>query len=130
MAVWNAVFLHEFLDGNPANRRALPGELTVLPNGPGVEPTPDPEDRGFRIASGRALRDQFQGTLANVIGVALSRDLVVSAQVGFEYLRGLSLGGGAVQLVMPNAWAVQGRAHFIFMVGAASMDCTLRVVPS
>ena len=53
MAVWNSVFLHEFLDGNPANLRALPGHLTVLPNGPVVLPTPDP-------AKAEALRKQIE----------------------------------------------------------------------
>jgi hypothetical protein len=130
MAVWNSVFLHEFLDGNPANLRALPGNLTVLPNGPVVEPTPDPADRGFRVAPGRVLGYQFQGALANVIGVDLSVDLMLSAEAAFENLTVLSLGGGAVTLVMPNVDAPGGRAGFRFMVDGAGMDFTLRFVPS
>jgi hypothetical protein len=136
MAVWNSVFLHEFLDGNPANLRAIPGTLTILPNGPVVEPTPDPQNRGFRVSPGRELRYQFQGALANVIGVDLSVDLVLSAQAAFEYLTVMSLGGGAVTLVMVNAEPtfsgnnVVFRVRVRFTVAGETMDFSLRVVPS
>src|SRR5262245_3071102 len=129
MAVWNSVFLHEFLDGNPANLRALPGDLTVLPYGPVVEPTPDPQNRGFVVAPGRVLGYQFQGALANVIGVDLSVDLVLSADVAFQDLTVVSLGGGAVTLVMPNVSANQGHAGFRFTVDGQGMDFTLGFVP-
>jgi hypothetical protein len=136
MAVWNSVFLHEFLDGNPANLRALPGDLIVLPNGPVVEPTPDPADRGFRVSPGHVLGYQFQGALANIIGVDLSVDLVMSAQAAFEYLTVVSLGGGAVTLMILNVEFVpvgpnnEGRANFRFTVAGETMDFTLRFVPS
>jgi hypothetical protein len=130
MAVWNSVFLHEFLDGNPANLRALPGHLTVLPNGPVVLPTPDPANRGFRVAPGCVLGYQFQGALANVIAVDLSVDLVLTADAAFQDLTVLSLGGGAVTLVMPSVDAPGGRAGFRLTVDGASMDFTLRFVPS
>jgi hypothetical protein len=130
MAVWNSVFLHEFLDGNPANLRALPGDLTVLPYGPVVQPTPDPQNRGFLVALGRELRYQFQGALANVIGVDLSVDLVLSADAAFQDLTVLSLGGGAVRLVMPSVDTVESRAGFRLTVDGASMDFTLDYVPS
>jgi hypothetical protein len=129
MAVWNSVFLHEFLDGNPANFRALPGNLTVLPDGPVVQPTPDPADRGFRVSPGRVLGYQFQGALANVIGVDLSVDLVLAADAAFQDLTVLSLGGGAVTLMMPGVDVIENRAGFRFTVGGQGMDFALRYVP-
>lgn len=136
MAVWNSVFLHEFLDGNPANLRALPGDLTVLPNGPVVEPTPDPEDRGFLVSPGRLLGYHFQRAIENVIGVDLSVDLVLSAQAAFEHLTVLSLGGGKVTLLMLNVQFafigpnIDGRARVLFTVNGESMEFNLRFVPS
>lgn len=132
MAVWNSVFLHEFLDGNPANLRALPGNLTVLPNGPIVEPTPDPQDRGFRVSPGRELGYHFQRALENVIGVDLSADLVLSPQAAFEHLTVLSLGGGTVTLVVLNVqfaginpFELLGTTRVRFTVDGESMEFTL-----
>jgi len=136
MAVWNSVFLHEFLDGNPANLRALPGDLTVLPNGPVVTPTPDPEDRGFRVSPGHVLGYHFQRPLENVIGVDLSVDLVLSVQAAFEHLTVVSLGGGKVTLVLLNAQFafigpnIEGRARVRFTVDGESMEFSLRFVPA
>ena len=33
MMVWSSVFQHQFLDGNPANLTAVPGQLTIEPEG-------------------------------------------------------------------------------------------------
>ena len=40
MGVWSSAFLHQFLDGNPANYNAVPGVLTAQPDGLAVRPTP------------------------------------------------------------------------------------------
>lgn len=128
MAVWNSVFLHEFLDGNPANLRALPGDLTVLPNGPVIEPTPDPQDRGFLISPGHLLGYHLQRALENVIGVDLSVDLVLSAEAALEDITVVSLGGGKVKLSMFNV--PFPFAHVSFTVDGESMDFNLRFVPS
>jgi hypothetical protein len=76
--VWKPVFRHQFLDGDPANLQAVPGLLTVLPNGPVIDPTPpDPADRGMLMAPGnRLLTYQFGRPFDDVIGVDVSFDLL------------------------------------------------------
>lgn len=136
MAIWNPVFLHEFVDGNPANLRALPGELAVLPNGLAITPTPAPEDRGFLASPGRLLGYQLARGLDNVIGVDLAVDLAFSPRAtGSEYPV-VSLGGGRVRLdVRSAAFAfvgpnLEGRARLSFAVDGSAMEFDLDLVPA
>jgi hypothetical protein len=100
--VWKSVFLHKFLDGNPANLQAVPGELTVLPDGPVIEPTPEPADRGFLVTPGRSLGYRFEEPFEDVIGVDLSVE--VFFPLGFTGAFPLvSLGDGTVTLGMQLA---------------------------
>ncbi|MGH8932033.1 MAG: right-handed parallel beta-helix repeat-containing protein [Egibacteraceae bacterium] len=101
--VWKSVFLHEFLDGDPANLHAVPGELSVLPDGPIIQPTPAPADRGFLLTPGRALGYRFEEPFEDVIGVDLSVDLSVELlfppQIPFvNNFPLVSLGDGTVTL--------------------------------
>jgi hypothetical protein len=101
--VWKPAFLHEFLDGDPANLHAVPGELTVLPDGPVIEPTPDPADRGMLMAPGnRLLGYRFDEPFEGVIGVDLSIDLLYPEPNPFSpaIVPLVSLGAGAVTLSM------------------------------
>lgn len=99
MSVWKSIFLHEFLDGDPTNLHAIPGQLAVLPGGVVVEPPPVPTDRGFLVTPGRSLVYRFDEPLDDVIGVDLGFDLAIRPQEvpAFQLV---SLGGGRVTLSM------------------------------
>jgi hypothetical protein len=99
--VWRPVFLHEFLDGDPANLRAAPGELEVLPDGPVIQPTPDPADRGMLMTPGNQLIVyRFQEPFEDVIGVDLSVDILYPAPNPFTeaVFPLVALGNGALSL--------------------------------
>ncbi|GIJ59299.1 right-handed parallel beta-helix repeat-containing protein [Virgisporangium aurantiacum] len=81
--VWKPALLHEFLDGDLGNIRALPGELTVLPPGERViRPTPDPADRGLLTGFGRSVGYRFEQPPGDVIGVDLGVDVLYLPQPG------------------------------------------------
>lgn len=70
---WKPVFLHRFQDGDPSNLQALPGELTLVPDGLEIHPTPDPHDRGLLMAPGnRLMTYRLAQPLENVIGIDVS----------------------------------------------------------
>jgi len=121
--VWRSVFLHEFPDGDPANLHAVPGALSVLPDGLVVKPTPEPADRGFLAAPGRSLGYRFAEPFDDVIGVDLSIDLLVPLQPGLGrfFVPLISLGDDAVELSMRF-----GPAQLILRVDESNM----RIEPS
>jgi hypothetical protein len=98
--VWKPAFLHEFLDGNPANLHAVPGELSIVPEGVVIEPTPDPALRGFLLEPGRSLSYRFETAFEDVIGIDLSVDLsLLSPELVFvREVPLVSLGDGTVTL--------------------------------
>jgi hypothetical protein len=74
---WTPVFLHQFPDGDPANLTAVPGELTVVPDGTVIRPTPEPADLGLLMAPGnRLLSYRFAQPFDDVIGVDVTVDIV------------------------------------------------------
>jgi hypothetical protein len=99
-AVWRSVFVHEFLDGNPANFRAVPGQITVLPGGLAVHPTPRPEDRGFPVRPGHSLTYEIAEPFQSVIGADIALDIFLPAAAAGQQRSGrVILGGGAVRLL-------------------------------
>ena len=142
MGTWQAAFLHEFPDGNPINFRAVPGELTVIPDGLVPQPTPEPDKRGFAIRPGRHLSFAFANALTPVIGFDIAMDLFVpptpgglSARVdlgdSFHFIAGFASGllrlqllvgvdATAVSVSVPLTgpislrarWHTHGQAHF------------------
>jgi hypothetical protein len=75
MAIWNAAFLHNFLDGNPHNVHAAPGRLDVVPP-VAVTDTPPADQRGFLMTPGQTMTYRFEQAFAEVIGVDLRVDLL------------------------------------------------------
>ena len=75
MRVWTSAFLHQFLDGNPANYNALPGVLTAQPDGLFVRPTSPADQLGFPIKPGQSLDYAFERPLNQVVGVDIRLDL-------------------------------------------------------
>ncbi len=101
MGVWSSAFLHQFQDGNPANFNAAPGQLSVLPGGLAVQPTPPPEQRGFAIRPGQVLDYVFDRPFENVVGVDIALDLFFPEGSEAEQLPGqVLLGGGQIRLFM------------------------------
>jgi hypothetical protein len=129
MAVWKAVFLHEFLDGDPGNFRAIPGQLTVSPGGPVITPTPDREHRGFAVSPGHSLGFQLAQPANDVIGIDLSVDLLFPLQPGVQNFPVISLGGGAVvfsmghlEFIDPGFTPATGRCRVALSVAGHSME--------
>lgn len=99
MHVWTPAFHHQFLDGNPANFSAPPGELTALPNGLAVQPTPPPDERGFAVAPGHSLTYTLERPLLGVIGLDIKLDLVVSGSAQDPLDVQVRLDGQAVRVI-------------------------------
>lgn len=101
MGVWRPVFVHEFLDGNPANFRSVPGRLTVVPGGLTVQPTPPPEERGFAVRPGHSMSFAMEQPFANVIGADIALDLFLPPIVAGQSRSGrVILGNGALRLLV------------------------------
>jgi hypothetical protein len=133
MAVWKSVFLHEFLDGNPGNLHAVPGQLSVLPGGPVIGPTPAPP--GFAISPGRSLGYQFARPFDNVVGVDLSVDILFPLQPGVQDFPLVALAGGRVTLSMghlefidPGYTPETGRCRIALTVDGQVMEFDQLVV--
>ena len=99
MHVWTPAFHHQFLDGNPANFSAPRGELTALPDGLAVQPTPPPEERGFVVAPGHSLTYTLERTLPDLIGIDIKLDVVVSGSAQDPLDVQVRLDGQAVRVI-------------------------------
>ena len=119
--------------GIPANLHAVPGVLSVLPDGPVIGPTPEPDDRGFVVTPGRSLGYRFEKRVEDVIGVDLSCDLLFPLQPHIFQPPGLefplvSLGGGTVTLSMSELLfffvgpELQGRVRIVLNVDGQTMQ--------
>ena len=100
MRVWSSAFLHQFLDGNPANYNAVPGVLTAQPDGLAVRPTPTADQLGFPIKPGQSLDYAFERPFDEVVGVDIQLHLLFSGNNPSQQLSGrVMLGGGAIRLL-------------------------------
>jgi hypothetical protein len=98
MMVWSSVFQHQFLDGNPANLTAVPGDLDIEPEGLGVRPTPSADQLGFPMWPGHRLKYAFTDAFEQVIGADIRLDLFVPPDSDQELMGDVQLGDGTVRL--------------------------------
>ena len=125
MPVWSSAFHHQFLDGNLLNFNAAPGPApVVLFDGPLVQPTPPPEQRGFTVRPGHRFGYAFDPGFNDVIGVDIKLDITFPQNVTSGQLLGnVTLANGAIRL--PIAF-VSGLARLQLFVGS---DVTAVSVP-
>ena len=125
MRVWSPAFQHQFLDGNLLNFSAAPGpEPVILFDGPLVQPTPPPEQRGFFVRPGHRFDYAFEPAFDDVIGVDVKLDIAFPTGVGSGQLLGnVSLANGAVRLLLAF---VSGLVRIQLFVGS---DVTATSVP-
>jgi hypothetical protein len=128
MAIWKSAFLHEFLDGNPQNFHAAPGELDVIPPVL-IGPTPAADDLGFEIRPGQSMVYRFERPFEDVIGVDLHVDLLFPLQPGVQDFPLVSLGSGQVTLSMghlefidPGFTPLTGRCRIGLAVDGALVE--------
>jgi hypothetical protein len=120
--VWTPAFHHQFLDGNPANFSAPPGELTALPNGLAVQPTPPPDERGFAVAPGHSLSYTLERTLPDVIGIDIKLDLVVAGSAQDQLDVQVRFDGQAVRVI---ATFLGTLLRLQFVVGGTPMAASI-----
>jgi hypothetical protein len=125
MRVWSPAFQHQFLDGNLLNFSAAPGpEPVILFDGPLVQPTPPPEQRGFFVRPGHRFGYAFEPAFDDVIGVDVKLDIAFPAgAVSGQLLGNVSLASGAVRLLLAF---VSGLVRIQLFVGS---DVTAVSVP-
>lgn len=125
MGVWSSAFLHRFQDGNPANYNAVPGSLSVLPDGLAVRPTPPSDQLGFPIRPGQSLEYAFARAFDAVVGVDVRLDAFFPAGSETETLSGrVVLAGGDIRLLTDFA---SGVARLQLFVGGQVMALSVAI---
>lgn len=124
--LWSSVLQHQFLDGNPANLAAAPGQLTIEPEGLAVRPTPPADQRGFLMWPGHRLGYTFAAPFEQVIGADIRLDLLFPPGSEQHQLAGVvRLGDGTVRLHTDFA---SGIARLQLWVGTSVMAASVPIV--
>lgn len=124
-SVWSSAFQHQFLDGNPANLTAPPGDLTIVPEGPVVGPTPPADQRGFPMWPGHRLEYAFGAAFEQVIGADISLDLFFPPGSEQLQLSGVvRLGDGRVRLLTDFVSSI---ARLQLWVGTSVMSVSVPI---
>jgi hypothetical protein len=130
MMIWSSAFQHQFLDGNPANLTAVPGQLTIEPEGLEIHPTPPADERGFGMWPGHRLKYAFADAFEQVIGADIRLDLFVPPGSEQELAGFVGLGGGTVGLGdyavgLLIIHLVGGGARLVLWVGTSVMSVSV-----